>query len=492
MPPNTTAQLKIRDFKHQTDANKAGHRKKFFAYFMGPGTGKTRVELLDAWDLYDNGEIDAMIILAPNSVKTSWVMWDHMKDDPSDEDQVTTHLRPILPRILKGLWTSSAHGQDKKCWHEFEDRLVKRQPKFIILAVNYEALLNGQLFEFLSAFCQQYRTLIVADESTRIGKPGAKRTKRALKLARLCKYRRILTGTPIVKSPMKIYTQAKFLDLNALPFNSFYAFRNRYAIMGGFQGRQIIAYQNLDELSNYIERWSYRCRKEDCLDLPPQIYLKRRLEMTPEQMTAYKTMREEFYADIRGEEVTAQIVLAQVTRLQQITGGYLHKDGKVIEIIPPDRNPKLQETLQILEAAEKQCIVWARFRPEIAGMASLLDPKDYFEFHGDVPERDRVSIRKAFKRGERKYLLGTESTGGIGIDEFKVADTVVHISSDFDTEKRIQADDRTHRIGSEMHERVTYYDLVVPNTVDVKVLRVLRTDTQLSAKILREQWREWV
>jgi len=488
----TAQQTKIRDFSHQRDALRKGDGQKFFAYFMGPGTGKTRVELLDAWQWYEKGEIDAMIVLAPNSVKTSWVMWDHMKDDPSDEDQVTTHLRPVLARILKGVWISSAHGLDKKAWSEFETRLTKNQHKFIILSVNYEALLNGQLFDFLCAFCQQYRTAICADESTRIGKPGAKRTKRSLKLARLCKIRRILTGTPIVKTPMKIYSQAKFLDPSALPFNSFFAFRNRYAIMGGFQGRQIIAYQHLDELSSYIDRWSYRCRKEDCLDLPPQIYLKRRVEMTPEQMKAYKTMREEFYAEIRGEEITAQIVLAQIIRLQQITGGYLHKDGNVIEIVPPDRNPKLQEALEIMEDAEKQVIVWANFRPEIEGMKSLLDPKDYFEFHGDVPERERVSIRKAFKRGERKYLLGTQSTGGIGIDEFKVADTVIHLSSNFDTEMRIQSDDRTHRIGSEMHKAVTYYDIIVPNTVDVKVLRVLRTDTQLSAKVLRETWREWV
>ena len=119
-------------------------------------------------------------------------------------------------------------------------------------------------------------------------------------------------------------------------------------------------------------------------------------------------------------------------------------------------------------------------------------PITYLEFHGGVPQADRLKIRGQFKQGAATVLLGTESTGGIGINEFLVADTVVHISSDFDTEKRIQADDRNHRIGSEMHDKITYYDIMVPNTVDAKILRVLRNDTQLSAKILKDNWREWV
>jgi SNF2 family DNA or RNA helicase len=303
---------------------------------------------------------------------------------------------------------------------------------------------------------------------------------------------RILTGTPVVKSPLRIYSQSKFLDQNALPFRTFFGFRNHFAIMGGFQGRQVLAYKNLDELGTLMEPWSYRVKKSDCLDLPPQVFLKRRVYMTPEQTKAYKTMREEFYAEVRDDEVNATIVLAQMTRLQQICGGYLTKDGKVMEIIPPDRNPKLLEAKQLLEDAPGQVVVWFRFKPELEGFKQLLKPDSYYEFHGDVKEKDRPAIRQNFKRGVRPYLLGTASTGGIGINEFLVANTVIRVSHDFDTESRIQSDDRTHRMGSEMHDSVTYYDILVPNTVDVKIHRVLRTDTQVSAKVLKEQWREWI
>jgi SNF2 family DNA or RNA helicase len=217
--------------------------------------------------------------------------------------------------------------------------------------------------------------------------------------------------------------------------------------------------------------------------------------MQPEQERAYKTMREEFFAKVQGDEITASIVLAQMTRLQQITGGYIkNKDGKDLALIEPDRNPKLMSAFEIIEGAPGQVVVWARFRPEIEGLAQLLrkEKVSFLEFHGGVKQSDRPGIRAAFKRGDAQVLLGTESTGGIGINEFVVADQVAHISSDFDTEKRVQADDRNHRIGSEIHEKITYYDIVIPNTVDIKILRVLRSDTQLSAKILRDNWREWV
>lgn len=485
--------MKIKNKAHQDKAEAASKGREYFAYWMDPGTGKTRVTLRDAWRAYQDGRIDAVLVLAPNNVKDGWVKWDHMKESPVDEDQTTIHLREHLAKIIKGLWVGGATGKDKKAWADFESSIANRHHKLIVLAVNYEALLGEQFFDFLKAFCAEFRVMIVADESTRIGKPGSKRTKRAIKLADLCPMRRALSGTPIVKSPLKIYSQARFLSPKALPFKSFFAFRNTFCVMGGFQGREVMSYKNLDYLSKLIDAFSIRIRKDECLDLPPQIWRKRRVYMEPEQIKAYKTMREEFFAKVGGDEITAQIVLAQMTRLQQIAGGYLNKDGKIIEIIPPDRNPKLLEAAQLIEDAPGQVVVWFRFVPELLGMRKLLKPGQFFEFYGGVPQKDRGAIKAAFKRGDRQVLLGTESTGGIGINEFVGADTVIHVSSDFDTEKRIQADDRNHRIGSEQHVKgINYWDIIVPNTVDVRIHQVLRDDTKISAKILKDNWREWV
>jgi SNF2 family DNA or RNA helicase len=478
---------------HQVKALKASDGREFFAYHMDPGTGKTRVTLKDAWRSFERGEIDAVLVLAPNNVKPQWVKWDHLKEDDNDIDEVSKHLADKLPRILKGMWTSSATGDNKKCWAAFEEAINRRHHKLIILSTNYEALLVGDFFEFLKEFCKQYRVMIVADESTRIGKPGSRRTKRAIALADLCKMRREDTGTPVVKSPLKIYSQARFLDKNALPFRTYFGFRNTFCNMGGFQGREVLSYKNLDKLADMVAKFSFRARKEDCLDLPPQVFLKRRVYMTKEQTQAYKEMREEFFTMVQNEGVTAPIVLTQIMRLQQIAGGYVKTpDGKDIAIMEPKYNPKLQEALHLCEDAPGQVVVWARFRPELEGLSSLLPAGSFYEFHGGVPQADRGAIKAGFLRGDRPYLLGTRETGGIGLNQFVGADTVVSISSDFDTEKRIQGDDRNHRIGSERHKKITYYDIVVPNTVDMKILRVLRDDTQISAKVLKETWREWV
>ena len=474
----------MESFSHQKKALKFGQDREYAAYFLDPGTGKTRVALLDGKHNFDLGKIEAMLVIAPNSVKTSWVAWPHMLDK-GEEDQVATH---IGNDVVKGVWVSGATGKDRQAWEEFEQSVDKTN-QLIILSMNYEALLNGKLFGFLEDFTTQFKTMIVADESTYIGKPGSKRTKAAIKLRKNCVMARALSGTPIIKSPLKIYSQARFLSETALGFTSFYSFRNRYCVMGGYLNKQVLKYRREDELSDKIASFSFRVRKEDCLDLPPQIYHKRRVYMTKKQEKAYGTMRKEFYANVDGQEITANIVLTQMMRLQQICGGYMTDGKRVIEIIPPAQNPKLLGALDIIQSAPRQVVAWFRFREELDGMAKLLQDKmkdiRIAEFHGGVPQNNRVKIRKDFKNGKYDVILGTAASGGIGIDEFKVADTVIF-------EKRKQAEDRNHRIGSEVHDSVNYYDLMVPNTVETKIIRTLRDNAMVSGSILRESWREWI
>jgi hypothetical protein len=147
----------IKRYEHQLEAVEKGKDREYFAYLMDPGTGKTRVCLLDLWHAYDKGEIDAMIVFAPNNVKDQWVKWPHMVNNDDDIDETTKHLGTHAARITKGLWISNATGENKKCWREFEDRISEPNNKFIILSMNYEALLIDQFFEFLKEFCKTYR-----------------------------------------------------------------------------------------------------------------------------------------------------------------------------------------------------------------------------------------------------------------------------------------------------------------------------------------------
>lgn len=466
------------------------NHQEFDGLFADPGMGKTRMALKASERSFVRGRIDAMIVISPNSVKTNWCAWDHMQED-GEIDEVQKHLG--TDGVIRGVWLSNPTGANKKAWEQFERDIEKRKDRLIILSVNYESLLTEQFFAFLQAFCKKYRTRIVPDESTRIGKPGSQRTKRATKLGKLAVERSILTGTPILKSPMKIFSQARFLSDRALGYTSFFPFRNRYCVMGGFQGKQITDYKNLEELGRKIEGFSFRLRAEDHLkNMPPRDWKKHYVDMTPEQARAYKTMRQEFFANVDDTEITANIVLAQMTRLQQILGGYISKDGVSHEIVPPAKNPKMRETLSIVE--DYRSIVWFRFKEELAGMAQLLREEgiQFFEFHGSMTDTEKLAVRKAFFRGERQVVLGTTSTGGIGIDEFKVANTVVFFSNDFDTERREQAEKRTWRIGSDKDTLIRYRDVLVPNSVDTKIIKVLRGDAQLSAQVLRENYREWL
>ncbi len=312
-----------------------------------------------------------------------------------------------------------------------------------------------------------------------------------------------MSGTPLIKSPLDAFAQFKFLHSDVLGYDNYYSFRNRYATMGGFNGFQILYYNNLDELSSAINKVSFRVLKKDCLDLPPKKYIKRKIDLTKEQRSMYQDMLKLSKVELNGyENVTATIVLTKLLRLQQIAGGYLpelDESGEtigVVEIMPPKNNPKFQEVLRLIEeSGDQKIIVWCRFRAEIAGLASLLEHQKitFVEFHGGIAQKDRRKIRKDFYSNPHiKVLVANQDTGGIGIDDFKVASLVIYLSNSFSTEGRIQSEDRSHRIGSEMHDLISYYDLEAKGTVDSKVISCLRNNLEISAMIMKDGWEGWV
>ena len=196
--------------------------------------------------------------------------------------------------------------------------------------MNVEALSTKKGLEFAAKFMSCHETMLAIDESTTIKNPNAKRTKSILLLGKLAKYKRILTGSPVTKSPLDLYTQCGFLNSFLLGFDSFYAFRNRYANMidrnfGGRRVQLIGSYKRLDELAEKLKVFSYRVLKEDCLDLPEKVYTRREVELTDEQSKAYATMKSAALALLKGKMATAPHVLTQMMRLHQITCGHLKK-----------------------------------------------------------------------------------------------------------------------------------------------------------------------
>ena len=165
------------------------------------------------------------------------------------------------------------------------------------------------------------------DESTTIKNPDAKRTKNICELAKLSRYRRILTGSPVTKSPLDLYKQCDFLLEELLGHGSYYTFRTRYAIMktANFGGRSVqivVGYRNLGELSEKLKPFSYRVLKDDCLDLPDKIFMKRVVQLSPDQQKVYRQMKQLALAELNGKTMSTATVLTQLMRLHQITCGH--------------------------------------------------------------------------------------------------------------------------------------------------------------------------
>lgn len=504
--PLDNVPFKMPPLDYQKIALMLGRDTDEFAYLMDQGTGKTKVLLDDACHNWRSKRIDVVMVFTINSVKTNWVMFDCMKDEPEDVDAVDNHMPPDVPYI-KGVWVSQQDRQIKKAWQDFEKQITQQvtlRNKLVWLSANVESLIVGRAFDFYERVVEAFdgRVMIVVDESTLIGQPGSKRTKAAMKLRKLCEKARILSGTPVIKSPLKAFSQFGFLNEDILGFGSFYAFRNHFCVMGGYEGKQVLYFRNLDELNERISAVSFRVLKEDVLDLPPQEFLKRRVEMTKEQAKAYAEMQKTFITE--NEEagrVEAKIVLEQMLRLQQITGGYLPKmDGDevvgVVPIVEPSRNPKFREVINILEeGGDQRMIVWSRFTHEVLALVELLNEAGFpsMPFYGGLSDREKLSVRKAFAR-DKKYrtVVGNPAAGGLGIDEFKYASLVANVTNSFDTERRVQSEDRNHRIGSEMHDKITYWDIIVPNTVDIRVLQVMRNNVKVSNLVTGDEWRDWI
>ena len=335
------------------------------------------------------------------------------------------------------------------------------------------------------------------DESTSIKTPTAKRTKAILALGKLATYRRILTGSPVTKSPLDLYTQCNFLHEELLGFNSYYTFRNRYATMidrnfGGRRVQIVGGYKRLDELSDSLKKFSYRVLKEDCLDLPEKVYIQREVELSDEQRQIYATMKSAALAQLKGKMATAPHVLTQLMRLHQITCGHLKNDDDTITEI---KNNRMVELLDVLDEVEGKVIIWANYVYDIQQIVKAISKKfgedSIVQYYGAIPADIRQKNIERFQdsNSNARFFVGNPQTGGYGIT-LTAANNVIYYSNGYDLEKRLQSEDRAHRIGQK--KSVTYVDFITPKTVDEKIVKALRKKMNIATEIMGEELREWI
>jgi SNF2 family DNA or RNA helicase len=473
--------FKTKPYAHQITALEKSWDKEEYAYFMEMGTGKSKVLIDNIAILYDKGKINGVLIIAPKGVYKNWY-----------SSEIPTHLASHI-QYKSVLWTASI----SKTKQEELNSLFKSDFNLHVLVMNVEAFSTKKGLQFALKFLNSHKTLMAVDESTTIKTPSAKRTKSILALSKSAVYRRILTGSPITKSPLDLYTQCGFLNEDLLGFSSYYAFRSRYAHMiernfGGRRVQIVKSYQRLDELSKLIEPFSYRVLKEDCLDLPEKIFIRREIELTEEQLKLYSTMKQMALATLNGKLLTAPNVLTQLMRLHQITCGHFKSDdGKIQEL----KNNRLEELMSILEETEGKAIIWANYIYDIERISAAIK-KEYgddsvVQYYGAIHTDERQKNIERFQdpRSPFRFFIGNPQTGGYGIT-LTAANTVIYYSNGYDLEKRLQSEDRAHRIGQK--KSVTYIDLIAEKTIDEKIVKALRKKIDIASQIMGEELKEWI
>ena len=475
---------KTNPYDHQRKALEASWAEEYYALFMEMGTGKTKVAIDTMAVLYEAGKINAALIVAPKGVYDNWF-----------KNEIPAHLPDRIERTLLR-WTPA---KTKRMEIDLKDFIVGDFNGIKIFVMNIEAFSTSRGTDAATAFLYQNpNNLVVVDESTTIKNRKAARTKNIVKLQEYSKYRRILTGSPITKSPMDLFSQCDFLKNKALGFNSYFAFQARYAniqqrTMGHRSFQQIVGYRRLDELSEKLDTFSDRVLKQDCLDLPEKVYVRREIEFTPEQKKLYTQMKKLALAKLEsGELATTASVLTQIMRLQQICCGFIQPDEGEIETIPSNR---LKELLELSDEVQGKAIIWATYTHDILRIEEELKlrfgPDSVATYYGGTPQDQRQEIVTRFqdKADPLRFFVGQPRTGGYGIT-LTAANTVIYFSNSYDLEIRLQSEDRAHRIGQT--NKVTYIDMVSPDTIDEKILQALRSKIDIAGQVLGEDAKDWL
>lgn len=516
--------------QHQEEAIGFTRLKKTFGLLMEQGTGKTPVEINDAARRWGAGEIDAMIVFAPNGVHANWTL-----------REIPKHMPDWVPTV-SAAWTSSPNRAERAALEDLFN--PEHTGKLRVLTMNWEALNFADSFKLALKFMRAMgRVKAVADESQRIKNPRAGRTKALMKLKPYTEVRSIDSGTPIIQSPWDAFSQFGWLDYDILGTDSYTTFRAEYAellppghgLLRHIEQRmkakggkvfvpQIVAkdaitgrpkWRNLDQLERLITPWTFRRLKSECMDLPEKVYTQRFFRMTARQQKAYDLLRDEFRLQLTSGVITPVQRIAAITKLSQVTSGYFivpGTDGAVERIMPLDKNPKIAMTIdEAMDSLERgqQVIIWCHFQQEIADLVRVLGEQELeriginalhgadkrvrvVQLHGNVPKRQRQENINAFEGGSADVMVAQQAAGGTGYTIIGQSSTAAHMSviyhsNTWSLEDRLQSEDRAHRFGQE--KTVTYTDMLAENSVDLTMVDALRNKNDVAKTITGDKRR---
>lgn len=473
--------------KHQSIALERMAGRDYYGLFMEQGTGKTWCLMADAERLYEEGKIQAVLVIAPNGVHTNWV-----------RREIPQHMSvPLIARA----WRS---GAGKRLTQSIEEVIEPRKQSALrIFAINIDAVVTNRGMDMAMKFISKFKTMLIVDESSRIKNPKAGRTESAMELRKFAKVARIATGTPVTNAPVDVFSQMEFLQGGLLGTRNYRAFVAEYAeimradhpmMQAMIQRNPRVAraqvvmrdengmprWRNLEKLQRLLEPNSFRVRKDECLDLPPKVYKTHFFELSPSQMTAYTLMKKERRMEL-GEDLVPVQALSAGIKLQQITSGFLLHEGEPHYVA--EGNTRLKALLELLEDVHGQFIVWARFTEEIRAIHEAFKKEKISSatYFGDTKPAEREAAIDEFQSGKLRALICQQQAAGVGLT-LTAAQTAIYYSNDFNLEHRLQSEDRCHRKGTK--GTVVYIDLVAENTIDETISTALQSKSNMAAAIM--------
>lgn len=459
--------LKGKPYEVQSKTADAAHGKVGFGFLLQMGLGKSAVTLNEFLELSESGIVEHIVVIAPNSLKGNW---------KGEVEKWGVDIDVVLwPKKPKFSWVNG------KCTYRPLD-LNRR----LMWVFNIESVLFAG-GEELGHFIDANKCYVALDESSKIKNFNSRTAKTLIAMSPRMTVRRILTGTPMSQSVMDLYAQLRFIG-ELVGVNP-YAFRNRYAVMGGYMGKKVVNVQNAEELQGILARCSFQAKKKDWTDLPPKVYQTRRVEMTKLQQDAYNEMRRNFLLMLSDATViTAPMVITQLSKLQQISRGFIIDENGVPQVLVESKaNPCIAVVHEIMDEIQGKLIIFAFHKHSMSALYTALYQYNPARLEGGMKDHEVDAEKAKFNNDSTcRIIISQLGVGGIGHTLLgqKGKDrcsTVLYYENTFSKEKRDQSEDRNHRHGQD--ETCVYIDLVT-SPVDVNVTRALQHKTSIVEAVM--------
>lgn len=465
---------------HQLEGLNHLYGLKAISLHMDPGTGKSKLVIDFACALRMENKIECVLLMCKLSLRHNWVK----ELDRHSTVPFSLHMPDTNKPGAFNTWLTSRHD-------------------FKILIVGFESLSQGSMHKLVEKFLlSSHKVLAIGDETHMISNHQAVRSQRVVSFGRMAEYRAGLTGTPISTGPLNLFMQYEFLDPDIIGIGDFYAFRNRYAVMGGYQdarGRplQVVGYQNIDELTKLVAPHTYSTSKA-VLKLPPKTYEVRTVKMTGDQATLYAQIKKDRSYVLEGKDRVFNNVLELALRLHQVAQGHLTKytqeekidvqtgellikaKGEGTLLMPWNKNPKILELADVMRDVEVPTVVWCNYKPDIILFENMIKSefpnRRYATITGGREKENFDNIRK-FQDGKLDCLVSNVGVGGTGHDMY-AAELMIYMNNNERLIDRIQSEDRAHRRG--LTHPVLYIDILAEKTVDVAIMKSIELKMNLS------------